>query len=78
MRVYQDRFLNEPAARLPQPGRRDPRRADVVLGRAGAGLRRRRHRLLLAPRRRRPRPARRLLGRALLAEDAGFHWYQTL
>jgi nitrite reductase/ring-hydroxylating ferredoxin subunit len=77
-RVYLDRFLNVPAARLPaaedgdlaelaecwdEQGHVD-RAGTVVYGylRAGGD----------------PAAAVRAIGRALLAEDAGFHWYQTV
>jgi nitrite reductase/ring-hydroxylating ferredoxin subunit len=81
LRVYLDRFLNIPAARLPEPppagevpdlaalqacwdqeGRVDEAGALVYRHLAGGGD-----------------PARviALLGRALLTEDAEFHWYQT-
>ncbi|MEO7836669.1 MAG: Rieske 2Fe-2S domain-containing protein [Acidimicrobiales bacterium] len=78
MRVYQDRFLNVPAARPPQP-RPAPDLAELSAcwdeqGRvddAGAIAYSWLHSggdaaALVAA-----------LGRALLAEDAGFHWYQT-
>jgi hypothetical protein len=81
LRVYLDRFLNIPAARLPEPppagevpdlaalqacwdqeGRVDEAGTLVYRHLAGGGD-----------------PARviALLGRALLTEDAEFHWYQT-
>ncbi|HVE47705.1 MAG TPA: Rieske (2Fe-2S) protein [Acidimicrobiales bacterium] len=78
MRVYQDRFLNVPAARPPQArpgvtldelsacwdeqGRVDDAGAIAYSWLHDGGD----SRLLVAA-----------LGRALLAEDAGFHWYQT-
>lgn len=78
MRVYQDRFLNVPAARPPQvragvrleelsscwdeQGRVDDAGALAYSWLSAGGD----PRLLVAA-----------LGGALLAEDAGFHWYQT-
>lgn len=78
LRVYQDRFLNVPAARPPQPrpgvslddlagcwdeqGRVDDA-ATIAYSWLHAGND--------------PAPLVAALGRALLAEDAGFHWYQT-
>jgi nitrite reductase/ring-hydroxylating ferredoxin subunit len=80
LKVYLDRFLNVPAARLPQPGPALPDLADLQecwdeqgrVDRAGAiavgwvrggGD----QRALVAA-----------LGHALLAEDAEFHWFQTV
>jgi nitrite reductase/ring-hydroxylating ferredoxin subunit len=83
LRVYLDRFLNIPAARLPGPadgGRRDaPDLADLqgcwdqegCVDDAGAIV----YRQLAAGGD--PGPVIALLGRALLTEDAEFHWYQT-
>jgi len=76
--VYLDRFLNVPAARLPQTAAGDlgelqscwdgqggvDRAGAIAYGYLQAGGDRR---LLVA-----------VLGRALLAEDAAFHWYQTV
>jgi nitrite reductase/ring-hydroxylating ferredoxin subunit len=81
LRVYLDRFLNIPAARLPEPpaagevadlgglqacwdqeGRVDEAGAIVYRHLAGGGD---------------PAQVVALLGRALLTEDAEFHWYQT-
>ena len=59
LRVYLDRFLNVPAARLPDARDRRPRRPRRVLGDPGRGRPRRRDRLRLPARRRRPRAARR-------------------
>ncbi len=78
LRVYLDRFLNVPAARRPVAGRGElaelaecwdvqgqvDRAGDVVFGYLRGGGDRR---ALMAA-----------LGRALLAEDAGFHWYQVV
>ena len=81
LRIYLDRFLNIPAARLPGPpsdgtvldlgalqgcwdqeGRVDDAGAIVYRHLVGGGD----HAAVIA-----------LLGRALLTEDAEFHWYQT-
>ncbi|MDP9403360.1 MAG: Rieske (2Fe-2S) protein [Actinomycetota bacterium] len=78
MRVYQDRFLNVPTARPPQAragvtlaelsacwdeqGRVDDAGTIAYSWLHGGGD---------------PGPLVAVLGRALLAEDAGFHWYQT-
>ena len=78
LRVYQDRFLNVPAARPPQAragvtlaelsacwdeqGRVDEAGVIAYSWLHGGGD---------------PAPLVAALGRALLAEDAGFHWYQT-
>ena len=61
LRIYLDRFLNIPAARLPGPGRRRRPRPEPagLLGPGGPGRRRRRHRLPPPDRRRRPRPGHR-------------------
>jgi nitrite reductase/ring-hydroxylating ferredoxin subunit len=80
LKVYLDRFLNVPAARLPHDGGGDADLADlqacwdeqgevdraggIVYGHLRAGGDR--GRVVAA------------LGRALLAEDAEFHWYQTV
>ncbi len=77
LRIYLDRFLNIPAARLPGPG---PADLDALAGcwdqegrvdDAGTIV----YRHLTGG----GDPARviALLGRALLTEDAEFHWYQT-
>ena len=77
LRVYQDRFLNIPAARLPDTTESlaeldDCFEAQGEVDRAGAIVH---HHLVdggdvgVVIRR---------LGRALLDEDAGFHWYQTV
>ncbi|MCA1843807.1 MAG: Rieske (2Fe-2S) protein, partial [Actinobacteria bacterium] len=77
LRVYLDRFLNIPAARLPGPGPADLADLQPCWDQEGrvddAGAIVYRHltgggdpgRLIA------------LLGRALLTEDAEFHWYQT-
>ncbi|HKY76298.1 MAG TPA: Rieske 2Fe-2S domain-containing protein [Acidimicrobiia bacterium] len=77
LRIYLDRFLNIPAARLPgrgpadlddlqscwdQEGRVDDAGGIVYRHLTGGGD---------------PAPVIALLGRALLTEDAEFHWYQT-
>jgi nitrite reductase/ring-hydroxylating ferredoxin subunit len=77
LRIYLDRFLNIPAARLPGPGPADLGDLQACWdqeGRvddAGAIV----YRDLMSG----GDPARviALLGRALLTEDAEFHWYQT-
>ena len=81
LRIYLDRFLNVPAARLPEPaptGRPRPRRAPGVLGPGGPRRRGRRHRLPLPHGRRRPGAGRspRSAG-PCSTEDAEFHWFQT-
>ena len=78
LKVYLDRFLNVPAARLPETTTGDlddlsacwdeqghvDRAGDIVYGfLVGGGD---------------PGEALAALGRALLAEDAGFHWYQVI
>ena len=78
LKVYLDRFLNVPAARLPAPAG-DVRLEDLQecwdrqggVDRAGA--------IAYGWVRQGGDPAALVaaLGRALLAEDAGFHWYQT-
>ena len=61
------------------PRRQATSRSPGVLGRAGPRRQSRRHRLRLRPRRRRsPSDAVATLGHALLAEDAEFHWFQTI
>ena len=85
LRVYLDRFLNVPAARLPSTYRRAGRLAALAtcwdtegkVDEAGG------NRLPAAHRRRsgarcRPETVIAALGRQLLTEDAGFHWYQIL
>ncbi|HEX6597476.1 MAG TPA: hypothetical protein VF045_11100, partial [Acidimicrobiales bacterium] len=80
LRVYLDRFLNVPAARLPQLDGTDVDLADLQscwdeqggVDRAGAiayGWVRGGND---------PRALVAALGRALLAEDAQFHWFQTV
>jgi nitrite reductase/ring-hydroxylating ferredoxin subunit len=78
LRTYLDRFLNVPAARLPTAGEGDlaeleacwdvqgevDRAGGLVAGHLRAGGRR--------------SDAVAALGRALLHEDAGFHWYQVV
>ena len=86
LRVYLDRFLNVPAARLPSEvhGRRArrPGRSGRVLGPGGHGRRGGRDRLPIRPRRRRPRRGRRrarsrAAGRGrrvpLVPDDRGSH-----
>ncbi|MGH8991659.1 MAG: Rieske (2Fe-2S) protein, partial [Acidimicrobiia bacterium] len=83
LRIYLDRFLNIPAARLPAPGPTDGAAGPVDLDglqacwdregqvdEAGALV----YRYLAGG-----DPARVIaaLGRALLTEDAAFHWFQT-
>jgi hypothetical protein len=80
LRVWLDRFLNIPAARLPEPGEGPGDLGELQacwdeqghVDRAGAIAYRWLHGggepgALVAA-----------LGRALLAEDAGFHWFQTV
>jgi hypothetical protein len=77
LRIYLDRFLNVPAARLPDSERGDladlapcwERQGEVE--RAGSIV----HGYLRGGGDRGPLVA--TLGAALLAEDAGFHWYQV-
>jgi hypothetical protein len=77
LRIYLDRFLNIPAARLPGPGPADLAELQACWDSEGrvdeAGLVVYRHLTGGGD------PARviALLGRALLTEDAEFHWYQT-
>ena len=77
LRIYLDRFLNIPAARLPTPGPADLADLQSCWDREGrvddAGTIVFRHLTGGGD------PARviALLGRALLTEDAEFHWYQT-
>ena len=85
LKVFLDRFLNVPAARLPgRPPSRGAARTGLgglagLLGPAGHGRRGRRHRLRMARSRRVDvRPCWRPSGRALLREDAEFHWFQTV
>jgi nitrite reductase/ring-hydroxylating ferredoxin subunit len=78
LKVFLDRFLNIPAARLPEPTAVDLADLDACwdvqgdVDRAGA----------IAYGHLRaggdPAPLIAALGRALLHEDAGFHWYQTV
>jgi nitrite reductase/ring-hydroxylating ferredoxin subunit len=82
MRVYLDRFLNIPPARLPSPdgAGSTPTLAGLdacweregMVDEAGAIV----HRYLQAGGD--PGAVTAALGRALLAEDAEFHWYQTV
>ena len=77
LRIYLDRFLNIPAARLPGPGPADLAELQACWDHEGrvdeAGAIVYRHLASGGD------PARvlALLGRALLVEDAEFHWYQT-
>jgi len=77
LRIYLDRFLNIPAARLPGPGPADLDALQACWDSEGrvddAGVLVYRHLTGGGD------PARviALLGRALLTEDAEFHWYQT-
>jgi nitrite reductase/ring-hydroxylating ferredoxin subunit len=77
LRIYLDRFLNIPAARLPTPGPADLDGLQACWDQEGrvdeAGAIVYRHLTGGGG------PARvvTLLGRALLTEDAEFHWYQT-
>lgn len=77
MRVHLDRFLNVPAARLPEGGAADLRDLAPCWDRQGgvddAGA------IAYGYLRAGGDPARLVaaLGSALLVEDAGFHWYQT-
>jgi hypothetical protein len=78
LKVYLDRFLNVPAARLPTVGEVDladlaacwdeqgqvDRAGAIVYGWVRSG--------------RDPGQAVAALGRALISEDAGFHWFQTV
>ena len=82
LRIYLDRFLNVPAARLPTPAEPGDSTGldalDVVLGRRGPRRRGRRDRLpATCAGRGRRRASSPPLGHALLDEDAEFHWYQT-
>jgi nitrite reductase/ring-hydroxylating ferredoxin subunit len=78
LKVYLDRFLNVPAARPPQPGAADlgdlPGCWDEQgqVDRAGA--------IVYSWVRGGGDPARAMaaIGAALVAEDAGFHWFQTV
>jgi nitrite reductase/ring-hydroxylating ferredoxin subunit len=77
LRVYLDRFLNIPAARLPQPTADGLENLGACWDRQGAvdeaGA------LVYGHLQRGGDPGQVVatLGRALLAEDAGFHWYQV-
>ncbi|HEX2065104.1 MAG TPA: Rieske 2Fe-2S domain-containing protein [Acidimicrobiales bacterium] len=77
LRVFLDRFLNVPAARLPHDGASDLAGLDRCWDEQGrvdeAGA------IAYGYLRSGGDPARLLaaLGRALLTEDPGFHWYQT-
>jgi len=77
LRIYLDRFLNIPAARLPGPGPSDLAQLQACWDREGqvdeAGAIVYRHLTGGGD----PAPVIALLGRALLTEDAEFHWYQT-
>jgi len=77
LRIYLDRFLNIPAARLPGPGPSDLGDLQACWDREGgvdeAGAIVYRHLSGGGD----PAPVIALLGRALLTEDAEFHWYQT-
>ena len=83
LRIYLDRFLNVPAARLPEPaaasgGRRCRAGGTAeLLGPGGPRRRCRHHHLPVPARRRRSVTAIATLGHALLTEDAEFHWFQT-
>ena len=84
MSVYLDRFLNIPAARLPQPDGRSMirRRAGRTAGPArppAAGQRGRAHGGPVSVQRRRSRMhCWRVLGKLLLREDRDFHTIQTV
>ena len=77
LRVYLDRFLNIPAARLPGPGPADLTELQACWDQEGrvddAGTIVYRHLTGGGD----PDRVIALLGRALLTEDAEFHWYQT-
>jgi nitrite reductase/ring-hydroxylating ferredoxin subunit len=77
MRIYLDRFLNIPAARLPAPGPADLADLQACWDQEGrvddAGAIVYRHLTGGGD----PAMVIALLGRALLTEDAEFHWYQT-
>jgi len=78
LRIYLDRFLNIPAARLPSPdGPRDIGELQQCWDQEGrvddAGAIVYRHLMGGGD----PALAVAMLGRALLAEDAEFHWFQT-
>jgi len=77
LRIYLDRFLNIPAARLPTRGEADLADLQGCWDREGrvdeAGTIVYRHLTGGGD----PGPVIALLGRALLTEDAEFHWYQT-
>ena len=77
LRIYLDRFLNIPAARLPEPGPADLAELQACWDQEGrvddAGGIVYRHLTGGGD----PGRVIALLGRALLAEDAEFHWYQT-
>ena len=78
LRVYLDRFLNVPAARLPDGAAGAARRAGPVVGRAGRGQRGGGDRVRLPPRRRRPRrSSSRSSAPRCSREDVEFHWYQV-
>ena len=79
LRIYLDRFLNVPAARLPHATSGTIAALEPLLRHAGHGRRGRRTRrtgFLQAGGSRAELIA--ALGRALLVEDAGFHWFQTV
>ncbi len=77
LRIYLDRFLNIPAARLPGPGPADLADLQACWDQEGrvddAGGLVYRHLTGGGD----PESVIALLGRALLTEDAEFHWYQT-
>jgi nitrite reductase/ring-hydroxylating ferredoxin subunit len=77
LRIYLDRFLNIPAARLPGPGPSDLAGLQACWDQEGrvdeAGGLVYRHLVGGGD----PGRVVALLGRALLTEDAEFHWYQT-
>jgi hypothetical protein len=77
LRIYLDRFLNIPAARLPAPGPADLAEIQGCWDQEGrvddAGAIVYRHLTGGGD----PAAVIALLGRALLTEDAEFHWYQT-
>jgi hypothetical protein len=77
LRIYLDRFLNIPAARLPTRGAADLAALQGCWDQEGrvdeAGTIVYRHLTAGGD----PGPVIALLGRALLTEDAEFHWYQT-
>ena len=77
LRIYLDRFLNIPAARLPAPGTADLADLQACWDQEGrvddAGGIVYRHLTGGGD----PDRVIALLGRALLTEDAEFHWYQT-